>query len=588
MNHHDEHDERQDDCGRLEWIVLREAEGQLLDPGDLAFRDAHLVTCADCRLEQRALELMAHGQAGEGPALPLSEISRRRLVNGLLARTAVPTEIPRRRGAARALGVAAALAACALLGVGAALLVADNAPGPVAEAPTVAPLALTQDAASGEVRVLLRSGEVRLDGKPLTAEQVIRAGRTLTLERGLAALRLPRGSQLLVGPGSTLEISDLTPDHVRLRLGQGELLAAVTARRPGQGFVVATPDGRVQVRGTIFGLRVEAAGTRLLVHEGRVSARSESGPPVELSASQVAALGSPPGLAAPADQRWIRRQLRVLALLDSSPRSGMVRLRSQPTAAQVAVGGVALGQTPLLAALRPGTHQLGVSLTGHAPVQERLQLEAGSLVLRDVQLSPLVASSQRPRAPVPSRARRRRPRPSRSTPPQQRDEPGQAIPPPQVQKQPPPAPQPPAPGISLKRLRQAEAREARRRGRVEVHHDNQMGGAFKLVHLSYVLDGKRIYQRDDEAGSLDRQRRLQVASFPAEPGEHTLEVRMVFRGNDRIGLFPYFKGYKFDARSSHSFRVAPGRRTTVVVTAFEKGGLATPLEELPSIRFRVR
>ncbi|MBX3273881.1 MAG: FecR domain-containing protein, partial [Sandaracinaceae bacterium] len=72
-------------------------------------------------------------------------------------------------------------------------------------------------------------------------------------------------------PGARLEARD-----GGWRLGEGAALFDVTPGAPG-GFVVETPDATVLVRGTIFAVHVEAAGTAVEVYEGRVEVRDTRG-----------------------------------------------------------------------------------------------------------------------------------------------------------------------------------------------------------------------------------------------------------------------------------------------------------------------
>jgi hypothetical protein len=50
-------------------------------------------------------------------------------------------------------------------------------------------------------------------------------------------------------------------------------------------------------------------------------------------------------------------------------------------------------------------------------------------------------------------------------------------------------------------------------------------------------------------------------------------------------VFSYLKGYHFEARSSHSFTAVEGKTLTLQIVAYEKGGVTTPLEERPAVRF---
>ncbi len=69
------------------------------------------------------------------------------------------------------------------------------------------------------------------------------------------------------------------------------------------------------------------------------------------------------------------------------------------------------------------------------------------------------------------------------------------------------------------------------------------------------------------------------------PGDHTIQVALSFQGNG-YGVFSYLRGYKFDVKSSHAFTAIEGKTLTVTATAYEKGGVTTPLEQRPTIEWQ--
>jgi hypothetical protein len=68
------------------------------------------------------------------------------------------------------------------------------------------------------------------------------------------------------------------------------------------------------------------------------------------------------------------------------------------------------------------------------------------------------------------------------------------------------------------------------------------------------------------------------------PGDHTLQVMLKLRGHG-YGVFSYLRGYKFDVKSAHSFTVTEGKTIELKVILWEKGGVTTPLEQRPAIRY---
>lgn len=117
-------------------------------------------------------------------------------------------------------------------------------------------------------------------------------------------------------------------------------------------------------------------------------------------------------------------------------------------------------------------------------------------------------------------------------------------------------------------------------------HKNEMGSSFRLIKLVYAVDGAQIYSKDDDTGALDDKREFEVFNGSIVPGNHTISVLMVFRGNG-YGIFSYLKGYKFTVRSSNTFTAGEGRQTAITVRAYEKGNITTDLKDRPAIKFDV-
>jgi uncharacterized small protein (DUF1192 family) len=115
-------------------------------------------------------------------------------------------------------------------------------------------------------------------------------------------------------------------------------------------------------------------------------------------------------------------------------------------------------------------------------------------------------------------------------------------------------------------------------------HRNEMGSSFRLEKVTYSLDGTPIFSRVDKDGDLDGQEEIPIYDGPMVPGNHTVSVVMVYRGNG-YGIFSYLKGYVFRLRSSYTFRAEEGKRTIVKIVGYEKGGITTDLKERPYIRY---
>jgi hypothetical protein len=123
--------------------------------------------------------------------------------------------------------------------------------------------------------------------------------------------------------------------------------------------------------------------------------------------------------------------------------------------------------------------------------------------------------------------------------------------------------------------------------RAEVDFENEMSNAFELVKALIVIDGQVQYNRQDETGALADQKTIPIYTGSMPPGDHTIQIALTFQGNG-YGVFSYMKGIKFEVKSSHAFTAAEGKALTVTATAYEKGGVTTPLEQRPDIQWHER
>ncbi len=122
--------------------------------------------------------------------------------------------------------------------------------------------------------------------------------------------------------------------------------------------------------------------------------------------------------------------------------------------------------------------------------------------------------------------------------------------------------------------------------RATIVHRNEMGIMYIPVQYVYALDGAEIFARADDSGKLGEQKEFEIFSGSIVPGNHTLTVQMVYQGNG-LGVFSYVKGYKFTAKSSHTFTTAEGKQLQLKVVGFEQGNaLTTDPKDRPAVDFR--
>lgn len=120
--------------------------------------------------------------------------------------------------------------------------------------------------------------------------------------------------------------------------------------------------------------------------------------------------------------------------------------------------------------------------------------------------------------------------------------------------------------------------------RANVRFQNELSSAFKVTRVLVVLDGAVQYNNMDQSGALAEQAEIPIVNGSVPPGDHTLQVLVNLQGNG-YGVFSYLRGYRFEVRSSHSFTAVEGKTINLQTIVYEKGGVTTPLEDRPAIRY---
>ncbi len=114
---------------------------------------------------------------------------------------------------------------------------------------------------------------------------------------------------------------------------------------------------------------------------------------------------------------------------------------------------------------------------------------------------------------------------------------------------------------------------------------NDLGGAYAITSVSYMLDGESIKRASDSSGENNKKREQMVFDGDMGVGDHTLTVEYELVGQGR-GLFSYVSDYKFAVRSSTTFSSEEGENCLVRVVLSARSPLTYSYEERPHIDFQ--
>jgi hypothetical protein len=106
--------------------------------------------------------------------------------------------------------------------------------------------------------------------------------------------------------------------------------------------------------------------------------------------------------------------------------------------------------------------------------------------------------------------------------------------------------------------------------RITITQENDVGALYRLVEVTYSLDGVPVFHRRDESGALGRPHAVEIHDGIVRPGDHVLSVTLRYVG-DGGAIVRYLDGYRFVVRSSHSFVTPPGQQTRLRIETFERG-----------------
>ncbi len=389
------------ECDKRLELELGKAEGASLHLEQEQWLSDHCVVCEACEIERDVLSVLAD-DTGPGAARELDELSRRRLVEDIVARAdalifddELDSEEPPKAGrfsmATRFAAIGAA-AAVVLLTFG--VWKFQRAPSLQLQAPpaqmahSVPP---AQDISGG---FALISGDVSVEGIAASFDGRLELGQLLETGQGRAVVALPTGIQLSLGPETKASLDRPDEDHLEIILTRGDLLASVDPARQGPLLSVVTPSGRVRVTGTVFSVTSREERMDVRVLRGKVEVEDGGDKVHKLRAGKALSLGNG------SEQRGLEELEEESLWVDverfellSAQDEALVEIGSVPSGALVEIDGCFLGATPLLAAVRPGHRRLTLKVGKDEMVRELIDVGSGAYLSRMFDLHDLDAGA---------------------------------------------------------------------------------------------------------------------------------------------------------------------------------------------------
>ncbi|MDJ0762865.1 MAG: FecR domain-containing protein [Myxococcota bacterium] len=374
------------ECHRIIEIDLQRSQGSEISQDDSDFYKRHLATCEDCE-QERALLDIASQDDNTGAAQPLDDLSRRRFVDCVLSRATEPAGFDdqtrdiigfknlgfglRKRTWA---GVAAASVAAVLflwwLGAPA------SPPAPI----DLGPKPEGQPAILGTFMLL--SGDVYLGKQRAVLGDSFSLGDSMATESGRAVFNLPRGVVVSLNAHTKVALRQKGANALEVLLEQGQIQVSLdpTIERP--GFGIATREGVINVKGTIFSVTAEDQ-VEVRVLRGEVEIADKIGRQRRVRSGSATRLGNTrTWTLSKMDKETLWKEVRSVDLLDADD-TAVINIQSTPKGASVEIDSVAIGQTPVSAVVRSGYRELTIAVNAYQTARELIDIESGSVISRD-------------------------------------------------------------------------------------------------------------------------------------------------------------------------------------------------------------
>ncbi len=242
--------------------------------------------------------------------------------------------------------------------------------------------------------------EVGDDHAVAEAKMQLPSGGWLTVAPSSRVVATWAGARVAVegGPtGARVQLAESRAVMRTLKLERGRVVLDVDPLAPGAVLAVQTHDSKVTVHGTRFLVEATPGGTSVAVDRGRV--RVVGGRTLDVTAGAQIIPGSAQPMPLGAD---FAARLNALDGPFAAGPTESLDVFADVADAIVNVDGVDYGRAPLSLALMPGAHLVRVRASGRLPVEERVELIAGSPLLFHAELPELSSVEEpEPRATAP-------------------------------------------------------------------------------------------------------------------------------------------------------------------------------------------
>jgi len=120
---------------------------------------------------------------------------------------------------------------------------------------------------------------------------------------------------------------------------------------------------------------------------------------------------------------------------------------------------------------------------------------------------------------------------------------------------------------------------------LDIVQENNLSHLFRGETVTYLLDNENIFTGNFVEEEMDSE--LNIYEGLLTPGVHQIKVLINFTGRGR-GIYSYLNDYVFTIKSKKKFNVMEGKRTRIVVSFNDTGGITRNIQFRPEVNYEIK
>ncbi len=219
--------------------------------------------------------------------------------------------------------------------------------------------------------------DVDMVGRILHPRQKVKSGSLIRIaDNAGALLNIGDRSRILLRSNSSIRLLEARRKNVKMEMLAGEAFFDVTRKKSNEKYAIITPHARIDVVGTVFGVRTDSARTLISVLRGKVMVTDDDSA-YSVGAGEKLTLGG-----IPRKDRMAAAEYSPLVNFTFVMQQGktpcFISLNSNPSGSELLVDHVVKGRTPAVLELEAGEHLVQIKSMGYQDISQMIIAQHGA------------------------------------------------------------------------------------------------------------------------------------------------------------------------------------------------------------------